>query len=288
MIVPQWSHCLEYEFQVRKAAIQLTRSQGLQIQKALWSVYRNEQHRMEHWVTLLTIANAAAPSSPNAALTSKLNRMEQQIATLLRERSRTPAPGKGSRTQPKAAQQSRPRHLHLISRRRAKGKAAKVQGRRARAKARPRHILLRVIFEVSTKFVSWRPRQGSLPRERSLRTRRLLELPVSHALPSHSMPAASHLHRLREGQRPLRRLPLPRERPLNDRFHGHGQPSGRGFSCQRAVGVSPFTFHAYPCRGFSCHCRHPSYFAASFILCPCRSSHATSRHTAIRLSSRVA
>ena len=63
LVVPQWSHCLEYEFQIRKEAISLTRSRGLSIQSALWSVYRNEHHRMEHWVTLLTIANAASSMS---------------------------------------------------------------------------------------------------------------------------------------------------------------------------------------------------------------------------------
>ena len=136
MIVPQRSHCLEYEFHVRKAPIQLTRSQGLPIQKALWSVCRNEQHRMEHRVTLLTIANAAAPSSPNAALTSNLNRMEQQIATPLRERSRTPTPGKGSRNQPKAAQQSQPASTAPYQQKKCKGKGAKGSGKKGTGKGK--------------------------------------------------------------------------------------------------------------------------------------------------------
>ena len=80
--MPKWSHCLECEFQVRKDAIKLTRSQGFPLGRALWTVYRNEQHRMEHWVTLITIANASSAASSTPALTSRVNRLEQQARVL--------------------------------------------------------------------------------------------------------------------------------------------------------------------------------------------------------------
>ena len=98
MVVPQWSHCLEYEFQIRKDAIRLTRLQGRPIATPLWTVYRNEQHRMDHWVTLLTIANASSSSSVPPAMASQMAAMQKQIAALQgRDRSRTPA-GKGKKT----------------------------------------------------------------------------------------------------------------------------------------------------------------------------------------------
>ena len=36
MVVPAWNHCLEHEYQIRKEAVCLSRTQGLPIQAALW------------------------------------------------------------------------------------------------------------------------------------------------------------------------------------------------------------------------------------------------------------
>ena len=60
MIVPNRAHCLEYEFQLRKEVLKLVREEGQSIEKALWSAYNNPQNRIEHWLTLLTIANSGA------------------------------------------------------------------------------------------------------------------------------------------------------------------------------------------------------------------------------------
>ena len=38
--------------------MKLCREQGYSIQAALWATYRNQEHRMKHWVTLLSIANS--------------------------------------------------------------------------------------------------------------------------------------------------------------------------------------------------------------------------------------
>ena len=81
MVVPLWSHCLDYEFQLRKQAIKLHRTQGFSIQRALWSAYNDEHHRMKHWVTLLSTAN----SSSDAAIT----KLQNQVEALLREKQAT-------------------------------------------------------------------------------------------------------------------------------------------------------------------------------------------------------
>ena len=60
MIVPKWEHCLEYEYQVRRQAIKLCVWKGFSFQSAWWSVYRDVEHRMEHWMQLLTIANSSS------------------------------------------------------------------------------------------------------------------------------------------------------------------------------------------------------------------------------------
>ena len=65
---------------------------GLPIQQALWSVYRDESHRMEHWVTLLCQANAApvsAPSGEMAAMRKELAEMRRKLAQR-GDRSRSP------------------------------------------------------------------------------------------------------------------------------------------------------------------------------------------------------
>ena len=93
LVVSQWTHCFEYEFQIRKEVIALTRSRGLPIASALWSVYRNEPHRVEHWVTLLTIANAASSTLIPPAVASQMAAMQKRVTVLEnRDRSRTPAP----------------------------------------------------------------------------------------------------------------------------------------------------------------------------------------------------
>ena len=58
LVVPRWEHCLEYEFQLRKEAIRLTVEENFSIQAALWHAFEDQQHKLTHWVQLLTIANA--------------------------------------------------------------------------------------------------------------------------------------------------------------------------------------------------------------------------------------
>ena len=40
-IVPNWTHCLEYEFQSRKQTLRVARGEGQPIERARWSVYNN-------------------------------------------------------------------------------------------------------------------------------------------------------------------------------------------------------------------------------------------------------
>ena len=60
MIVPKWDHFLEHEYQVRRQGIKLCIRKGYSFQSAWWTVYRDVEHRMEHWVQLLTIANSSS------------------------------------------------------------------------------------------------------------------------------------------------------------------------------------------------------------------------------------
>ena len=69
---PIWAHCMEYEFQLRREAMKLCREQGYSIQAASWAAYRNQEHRMKHWITLLSIANTRCDTT-SGKLQEKLN-----------------------------------------------------------------------------------------------------------------------------------------------------------------------------------------------------------------------
>ena len=58
LVAPDWNSCLEYEFLLHKEALRLVREQGSSIQASLWQAYSDPQHRMRHWIRLLTVANA--------------------------------------------------------------------------------------------------------------------------------------------------------------------------------------------------------------------------------------
>ena len=97
MIVPEWAQCLEYDFQLRKEALRLVREEGQSIEKAFWGAYHNPHHRIEHWLTLLTIANSGATKSSSSSSSlnpadQRLQKMEQKVAELQRslQRSRSP------------------------------------------------------------------------------------------------------------------------------------------------------------------------------------------------------
>ena len=61
--VPRWEHCLDYEFQIRNEAMKLVRIKGYPIRAELSAAYHDQAHRMEHWITLLTICFARYSSS---------------------------------------------------------------------------------------------------------------------------------------------------------------------------------------------------------------------------------
>ena len=93
MVGPDWNHCLEYEFQIRKEALRRTEEDGLAIGAALWASYSCPQHRMEQLITFLTVANARSDKdkqTKNTALENKVNAVEKQLANIRNNISRSP------------------------------------------------------------------------------------------------------------------------------------------------------------------------------------------------------
>ena len=81
LIAPDWNHCSGYELQLRKEALWLVREAKYSIEKALWTAYNNQHHRIEHWLTLLTIANAggASTSTKTSSSSTTSNSSDQRL-----------------------------------------------------------------------------------------------------------------------------------------------------------------------------------------------------------------
>ena len=77
MISPSWTYCLSYELELRKEAIRLCKEQSFGIQSALWTTLRNMEHRMKHWLQLVSSCQ-------------ELQSLKKRISDLEKARSRSP------------------------------------------------------------------------------------------------------------------------------------------------------------------------------------------------------
>ena len=83
---PCWSHCLSYEYEIRKEAYKLCRLRAVGIAAALKEVTSDNEHRTQHWVQLIAIANS---SSSNDATIARLEK-EVELLRSAMQRSRSP------------------------------------------------------------------------------------------------------------------------------------------------------------------------------------------------------
>ena len=91
LTAPCWEHCMSYEFELRREAYKQCRETTIGISAAWWNAYRSQQHRMMHWLQLVSLANSSSSSSGSS---SQMARMQKKITDLRtevrRNRSRTP------------------------------------------------------------------------------------------------------------------------------------------------------------------------------------------------------
>ena len=59
LVQPSWSHCLSYEYELQKEACKRCRTRSMDIAAALQSSCEDNEHRTQHWVQLVTMANSA-------------------------------------------------------------------------------------------------------------------------------------------------------------------------------------------------------------------------------------
>ena len=105
IVAPPWNHCLTYEYELRKEACKTARETATGFSAAWWSAYNSSEHRMLHWLQLVSLANT--PSSSSSADSQKLARLEREVAELRKDRSRTPRfsnRGRGPRALPNGQQ----------------------------------------------------------------------------------------------------------------------------------------------------------------------------------------
>ena len=75
--------------------MKLCREQGYSIQAALWATYHNQEHRMKHSVTLLSVANSRSDAISDKAA-REIVQLKKQVAQLQKARSRSPRGVRGS------------------------------------------------------------------------------------------------------------------------------------------------------------------------------------------------
>ena len=76
VVPPPWNHCLTYEYELRKEACKAARETAIGF-SAWWSAYNSSEHRMLHWLQLVSLANTAVSSSQPDS--QKLARLEIEV-----------------------------------------------------------------------------------------------------------------------------------------------------------------------------------------------------------------
>ena len=98
LLVPKWTECTPYEFELRKEAYRLCREEDSGIKDALWTTIKNTEHRMIQWLQLISIANSRPSGGDYATLERKVNDLQREV----RGRSRSPRRKGGGNRKPKS------------------------------------------------------------------------------------------------------------------------------------------------------------------------------------------
>ena len=80
LVAPPWSHCLSYEYELRREAYKRCREQSMGFNAAWWSAYSDTEHRMLHWLQLVSLANSV-PAVQQQSITSLV---QKEVAAQLR------------------------------------------------------------------------------------------------------------------------------------------------------------------------------------------------------------
>ena len=90
LTAPCWEHCMSYEFELRREAYKQCRETTIGISAAWWNAYRSQQHRMMHWLQLVSLANSSSSSSGSSSQMARMHKEITDFRNEVRNRSRTP------------------------------------------------------------------------------------------------------------------------------------------------------------------------------------------------------
>ena len=100
LVAPPWAHCLSYEYELRREAYKRCREQSMGFNAAWWSTHADTEHRMLHWLQLVSLANSV-PQAPQQSIASLVQKeVAAQLKRSSADRSRTPRFNKGRKSQP--------------------------------------------------------------------------------------------------------------------------------------------------------------------------------------------
>ena len=206
---PAWTHCLEYEYQLRKEALRLCLEEGFSIQGARWSACADLQHRMKHLIQVLAIANCRSSSSN--ADQQKVATLDRKVAELERKNRFGPPPqraikgtGKMNKSAPFAIQHVSPAEKgggksKAIKGKGNKGKANKGKGTKGKGTGKTEYVI-----GTGSSFDDLMASPGALQR-----LHRRNQNPPGFCCNLRQLPEVSRLRRMQHSPRCPRRLPLP-------------------------------------------------------------------------------
>ena len=58
LVAAPWPHCLAYELELRREAYKKCREENMGFSAAWWQTYGDSEHRMLHWLQLVSLANS--------------------------------------------------------------------------------------------------------------------------------------------------------------------------------------------------------------------------------------
>ena len=90
-MAPQWSHCLSYEYELRREVYKKCREQNIiGFSAAWWETYGDSEHRMLHWLQLVSLANSAPSTSDQSIASMVQKEVAAQLQSSGVDRSWTP------------------------------------------------------------------------------------------------------------------------------------------------------------------------------------------------------
>ena len=188
LVIPPWTQCLNYEYNIRKDAVRLCMEEGFALKDALWHVLADKEHRMQHWILKLTIANARQDMS-------KVQKLEQRLAALEKQKRRSRSPRRQAQLALPAPQQQ-----PLPAKRTGRNRKGSGKGKNRKSGG-------------GSEFRPFFPDPQNSQCKKTLSGERMLEVPIE-LVQGFQLHTQARMCRMRQSKYAVRFLRLPRDKNL--------------------------------------------------------------------------